>query len=137
MSGIECASGPSTTSPSSTDCARGCARPTSTRSSSVSVIDQPAARLRLACAALGALTILGCASQPPAPRARPAPSAVPPASTPSRASTHPGLTVTAVGDVMMGTDFPENILPDDDGVGFLAAVTPQLSTADVTFGNLE
>jgi hypothetical protein len=27
---------------------------------------------------------------------------------------------------MMGTDFPENILPDDDGVGFLDAVTPIL-----------
>jgi len=38
---------------------------------------------------------------------------------------------------MMGTDYPENILPDDDGVGFLAAVAPILSQPDVTFGNLE
>ena len=38
---------------------------------------------------------------------------------------------------MLGTDFPENILPDDDGVGFLSAVTPILSAPDVTFGNLE
>ena len=38
---------------------------------------------------------------------------------------------------MLGTDFPENILPDDDGVGFLEAVTPILSAPDVTFGNLE
>jgi poly-gamma-glutamate capsule biosynthesis protein CapA/YwtB (metallophosphatase superfamily) len=51
--------------------------------------------------------------------------------------THPGLTIAAVGDIMMGTDFPENILPDDDGVGFLAAVTQILSQPDVTFGNLE
>ena len=28
----------------------------------------------------------------------------------------PGLTLAAVGDIMLGTDFPENILPDDDGV---------------------
>ena len=53
------------------------------------------------------------------------------------APTHPGLTLAAVGDIMMGTDFPENILPDDDGVGFLAAVTPILAAPDVTFGNLE
>jgi hypothetical protein len=38
---------------------------------------------------------------------------------------------------MLGTDFPENHLPDDDGLGFLAAVTPVLSAADVAFGNLE
>jgi len=55
----------------------------------------------------------------------------------SPSPTHPGLTVAAVGDIMMGTDFPQNILPDDDGVSFLAAVTPILTTPDVTFGNLE
>jgi poly-gamma-glutamate capsule biosynthesis protein CapA/YwtB (metallophosphatase superfamily) len=38
---------------------------------------------------------------------------------------------------MLGTDYPENILPDDDGVSFLDAVTPVLSQPDVTFGNLE
>jgi poly-gamma-glutamate capsule biosynthesis protein CapA/YwtB (metallophosphatase superfamily) len=48
-----------------------------------------------------------------------------------------GITIAAVGDIMMGTDYPENILPDDDGVSFLAAVAPVLSAADVTFGNLE
>ena len=39
--------------------------------------------------------------------------------------------------MMLGTDYPENILPDDDGVSFLAEVTPILSAADITFGNLE
>jgi len=39
--------------------------------------------------------------------------------------------------MMIGTDFPENHLPDDDGAGFLAAVTPALSAADIAFGNLE
>ena len=42
-----------------------------------------------------------------------------------------------VGDMMLGTDFPENHLPDDDGLGFLADVTPVLTTADLTIGNLE
>ena len=45
--------------------------------------------------------------------------------------------IAAVGDIMLGTDYPKDILPDDDGVGFLAAVTPTLSAADVAFGNLE
>jgi len=49
----------------------------------------------------------------------------------------PGLTLAAVGDIMPGTDFPENTLPDDDGVSFFDAVTPLLSTPDITFGNFE
>src|SRR6185503_6476412 len=82
--------------------------------------------------------LAGCATQPkPAPA--PAPAALPeaPQITPLPPPTHPGLTLAAVGDVMLGTDFPENILPDDDGVGFLQAVTPILSAPDVAFGNLE
>jgi hypothetical protein len=47
------------------------------------------------------------------------------------------ITFATVGDMMIGTDFPENHLPDDDGVSFLAAVTPVLSSVDVAFGNLE
>ncbi len=39
--------------------------------------------------------------------------------------------------MMLGTDFPENHLPDDDGLGFLAAVTPVLDAADLAVGNLE
>jgi poly-gamma-glutamate capsule biosynthesis protein CapA/YwtB (metallophosphatase superfamily) len=39
--------------------------------------------------------------------------------------------------MMLGTDYPENHLPDDDGVGFLADVAPVLAAADLTFGNLE
>lgn len=39
--------------------------------------------------------------------------------------------------MMLGTDYPENRLPDDDGVSFLAQVTPVLAAADVAFGNLE
>jgi poly-gamma-glutamate capsule biosynthesis protein CapA/YwtB (metallophosphatase superfamily) len=90
----------------------------------------------LACLAL--LAAAGCATQPaPAPPpASSAPAARLPAP-PVPPPTHPGLTLAAVGDIMMGTDYPENILPDDDGVGFLAAVSPILTRPDVTFGNLE
>jgi len=37
---------------------------------------------------------------------------------------------------MLGTDYPEDTLPDDDE-SILASVTPHLRQADVTFGNLE
>ena len=47
------------------------------------------------------------------------------------------ISIASVGDMMLGTDYPDNHLPDDDGVSFLAAVTPSLSAADITFGNLE
>lgn len=47
------------------------------------------------------------------------------------------ITIAAVGDMMLGTDYPENHLPDDDGAGFLAAVAPVLRAADLTIGNLE
>jgi hypothetical protein len=47
------------------------------------------------------------------------------------------ISIAAVGDMMIGTDFPQNHLPDDDGAGFLADVAPVLSAADIAFGNLE
>lgn len=86
--------------------------------------------------ALGALTLLlaSCATPPARPPA-PARSAEP--VKPSQPASHPGLTLAAVGDIMPGTDFPENILPDDDGLSFLDAVTPLLAAPDVTFGNFE
>jgi Bacterial capsule synthesis protein PGA_cap len=49
----------------------------------------------------------------------------------------PGIRIAAVGDMMLGTDYPKDILPDDDGAGFLSAVTPILAAADIAFGNLE
>ncbi|NIW23140.1 MAG: CapA family protein [Gammaproteobacteria bacterium] len=47
------------------------------------------------------------------------------------------LSVAAAGDIMLGTNYPENRLPDDDGASFLAAVAPVLQAADVAIGNLE
>jgi len=50
----------------------------------------------------------------------------------------PEIVVTAVGDVMLGTAFPEeSLLPPNDGAGLLAEVTPLLRHGDVIFGNLE
>jgi len=47
------------------------------------------------------------------------------------------LSIAAVGDMMIGTDYPRNHLPDDDGVSFFSAVTPILAAADIAIGNLE
>jgi hypothetical protein len=55
----------------------------------------------------------------------------------SVAATIDTLTIIGVGDIMMGTDYPENKLPPDDGSFLLSEVEPILKDADVTFGNLE
>ena len=47
------------------------------------------------------------------------------------------LNIKAVGDMMLGTNFPFNHLADDDGKSLLAQVSPILQDADITFGNLE
>ena len=96
-------------------------------------------------ALLALLTLAACSTTPPqkesiseeTPAAEvPVPAAEPEVSYgPDRATQR--LTIAAVGDMMIGTDFPENHLPDDDGVSFLADVTLALSAADITFGNLE
>ncbi|UCE89605.1 MAG: CapA family protein [Pseudomonadota bacterium] len=47
------------------------------------------------------------------------------------------LVIAAVGDIMLGTDFPDDRLPPNDGAGMLSAMTPVLASADLTIGNLE
>lgn len=47
------------------------------------------------------------------------------------------LRLRAVGDVMMGSDFPEPMLPEADGTTYLGAVAGLLRDADLTFVNLE
>ncbi len=47
------------------------------------------------------------------------------------------ISINLVGDMMLGTNFPENVLADDDGVSLLQTVSPFLRDADITFGNLE
>lgn len=50
---------------------------------------------------------------------------------------HDTLTIIGVGDIMMGTNYPDNKLPENDGDFLLRDVEPVLRDADVTFGNLE
>jgi poly-gamma-glutamate capsule biosynthesis protein CapA/YwtB (metallophosphatase superfamily) len=47
------------------------------------------------------------------------------------------LTIIGVGDIMMGTNYPEDKLPPDNGNFLLLDVEKVLRDADVTFGNLE
>jgi poly-gamma-glutamate capsule biosynthesis protein CapA/YwtB (metallophosphatase superfamily) len=48
------------------------------------------------------------------------------------------IVVTAVGDVMLGTTFPdESTLPPNDGADLLTEVAPFLKRGDVVYGNLE
>jgi poly-gamma-glutamate capsule biosynthesis protein CapA/YwtB (metallophosphatase superfamily) len=50
------------------------------------------------------------------------------------------IRIAAVGDVMMGTTFPDDSgrsLAPDDGAGMLAEVAPLLQGVDLAFGNLE
>ena len=47
------------------------------------------------------------------------------------------LSIIGVGDIMMGTNYPEDKLPPNDGTHLLKNVESVLRDADVTFGNLE
>lgn len=47
------------------------------------------------------------------------------------------VSIIGVGDIMMGTNYPENKLPPDNGRHLLRNVESILADADVTFGNLE
>jgi len=91
--------------------------------------------------------LAGCATAPPADTPAPVEDIAPvetqvaeisePAPPPEPDKRSFRISIASVGDMMLGTDFPENHLPDDDGVSFFAAVAPQLSSADLAFGNLE
>jgi hypothetical protein len=99
---------------------------------------------------LFALSLLAaCATPPePAPELPPEPAVVevpepapapppPPEPAPEPDKAALRISIASVGDMMIGTDYPRNHLPDDDGVSFLADVTPALAAADIAFGNLE
>ena len=89
------------------------------------------------------LQLGACAAPEPAPHRAPPPEPVAPAPPPARLPPpEPDkellrISIAAVGDMMIGTDYPENHLPDDDGISFLADVAPVISAADIAFGNLE
>ncbi|CAN5638113.1 CapA family protein [soil metagenome] len=59
-------------------------------------------------------------------------------STPQKAKNNEPLTITAVGDIMIGsTSINDTFLPPNNGADMFKEVTPILSKADITFGNLE
>lgn len=47
------------------------------------------------------------------------------------------IRLRAVGDLMIGSDFPEPMLPPDDAAHYFDGISDWLRDADVTFGNLE
>lgn len=47
------------------------------------------------------------------------------------------VSIIGVGDIMMGTNYPENRLPPENGAFLMRSVEYILKDADVTFGNLE
>ncbi len=47
------------------------------------------------------------------------------------------ITIAAVGDIMMGSDYPEAKLPPRDGEGIFDAVKQAFTGQDIVFGNLE
>jgi poly-gamma-glutamate capsule biosynthesis protein CapA/YwtB (metallophosphatase superfamily) len=63
----------------------------------------------------------------------------PKAEPPKPAPTIPdSLCIAAVGDIMLGTSYPNNAtLPPDSAINSFKAVKPHLQGADVIFGNLE
>ena len=102
--------------------------------------------------AILALALLGaCATSPEPVEAEPAekpsgpsaaeapatPEPVPTPEPPAPDKSAMRISIASVGDMMIGTDYPRNHLPDDDGVSFLADVAPHLQRADIAFGNLE
>jgi len=89
-----------------------------------------------------AVSLLAACATPPQPQPSPEPEVIapvepiaPPPPEPDKSTLR--ISIASVGDMMIGTDYPKNHLPDDDGVSFLAHVTPVLAAADITFGNLE
>lgn len=81
-------------------------------------------------------------SVPTAPTLQPSPSPSVPQTSADNAAYFPSpndeIVVTAVGDVMLGTTFPdESTLPPNDGADLLTEVTPFLKRGDVVYGNLE
>jgi len=56
---------------------------------------------------------------------------------PSFAPTRETITIKAVGDIVLGTTWPEDRIPADVEPRFFAGVAKQLSGGDIVFGNLE
>jgi poly-gamma-glutamate capsule biosynthesis protein CapA/YwtB (metallophosphatase superfamily) len=53
------------------------------------------------------------------------------------ASTDDLITISAVGDIMMGTTYPSNLLPADQGKSLFREMSPYMQNSDIRFGNFE
>ncbi len=53
------------------------------------------------------------------------------------ASPQSRITISAVGDIMMGTNYPSDALPAKDGADLFRRAMPAINAADIRFGNLE
>ncbi|MEM7430581.1 MAG: CapA family protein [Pseudomonadota bacterium] len=96
--------------------------------------------IRLLSLLFALLMISACATAPPPeppPEPVPPPPAEPTVEYTIPDNSHLRINIASVGDMMIGTDYPENHLPDDDGVSFFDGVADILRDADLTFGNLE
>lgn len=47
------------------------------------------------------------------------------------------VTISAVGDIMMGTSYPSDMLPADEGRSFFSQAAPYIKASDIRFGNFE
>ena len=74
----------------------------------------------------------------PQPSSSPASPQSPPENPVHPPSPYDEIIVTAVGDVMLGTTFPDDsTLPPNDGANLLNEVAPFLKRGDIVYGNLE
>ncbi len=82
--------------------------------------------------------LAGCAAPPPEPggTAPATPPAVPAPAAAARPAPPVVIEVAAVGDLMLGTDYPEPRLPPP-GLDLLGPAAPLLRAADIAVGNLE
>src|SRR5690349_6033034 len=88
-----------------------------------------------AAAALSLVPLISC--QPSTARSAEPSNAVVVEPSPTPVANGP-ITIAAVGDIMMGSPFPNDTrMPPNDGADLLKEVTPILSAADIAFGNLE
>jgi hypothetical protein len=58
-------------------------------------------------------------------------------SNPSKTTNSDEICITGVGDIMMGTTYPNLTLPPNDGEDIFSDVADYLASSDITFGNLE
>jgi len=90
------------------------------------------------CFAIAALVLFAALACGHSTDAQESPAAGPATASPTPEVSSETITIAAVGDIMLGSTYPnESRMPPEDGAKLLAPVTPILSAADIAFGNLE